>query len=204
MKKSLSSCLVIIITFITVLAMASFKPRLNEEYFMETYTSGDEEDEALDRPNGTGYIFDDFDKGINIPLKNTTEEKKSPDEVKDKSSDNYEFDRLRKALKEQLEYMEYQKAAEADMSTGKIIKEFKIITSKKPSEMLQETISFNDKVFLLKAARHLSLKDIGRIRAALDKGASKEELQAIWDMLEEKVPEKDYDKLVQIVSKYDQ
>lgn len=204
MKKSLSSCLVIIITFITLLAMASFKPRFNDDSFMETYTSGDDENEALDRPEGTGYIFDDFDKGINIPLKNTTEEKKSPDEIKDKSSDNYEFDRLRRALKEQLEYIEYQKAAEADMDTGKIIKEFKIITSKKPSERLEESMSFTDKVFLLKAAKHLSLKDIGRIRSALDKGASREELQAIWDMLEEKVPEKDYDKLVQIISKYDE
>lgn len=64
MRKYILSMLVVVITFLTVVAMITFKTDFTSETSNITY------DETLQngKPDGTGYIFEDFNKGINIPV----------------------------------------------------------------------------------------------------------------------------------------
>lgn len=64
MKKTIFSILVVIITLITVIAMNTFK----NNYAPQTYNIIDNEVQQKNMSEGTGYIFDDFGKGINIPI----------------------------------------------------------------------------------------------------------------------------------------
>ncbi|MCX7883867.1 MAG: hypothetical protein N2448_02420 [Caloramator sp.] len=65
MKKTILSALIVIITLITVVAMNTFK----KDYTPQTYNIIDDEVQQNNMSDGTGYIFDDFGKGINLPLK---------------------------------------------------------------------------------------------------------------------------------------
>ncbi|SKA75708.1 hypothetical protein SAMN05443428_10178 [Caloramator quimbayensis] len=63
MKRTILSALVVIITLITVVAMTTFK----NDYAPQTYNTIDEVQQN-NISDGTGYIFDDFGKGINLSL----------------------------------------------------------------------------------------------------------------------------------------
>lgn len=62
MKKFILSVMVTIITFITVFAIFSFKT----QYIIYNTQSATSMDKDEDTAEGAGYIFDDFDKNINI------------------------------------------------------------------------------------------------------------------------------------------
>lgn len=66
MRRFLLCALVIIITFITVLSMFTFK----NNNISQTYIEDEEviNNNTLNYYEGTGYIFDDYGKGINIPI----------------------------------------------------------------------------------------------------------------------------------------
>ena len=64
MKKVIYSTLVVILTFITVIVMASFQ----KELYKETNTVPYEIQDSNEKPEGTGYIFNDFNNDINIPV----------------------------------------------------------------------------------------------------------------------------------------
>ena len=73
MRKSINSVLVVIITVLTIFAMRTFnRENISETSIMEYGIEGE-----VSKPEDAGYIFDDFNKGINIPI-NDKEQKKTP------------------------------------------------------------------------------------------------------------------------------
>ncbi|TDT62404.1 hypothetical protein [Fonticella tunisiensis] len=67
MKRTLNIWLVVIITFITLVAIFTFRSD-NPSY--ETLSIDDESQKEYEKPEGTGYIFDDFNRNLNIPMNN--------------------------------------------------------------------------------------------------------------------------------------
>lgn len=64
MKKVIYSTLVVILTFITVTVMVSFQNDLYKETEAVPYEIQDNNE----KPAGTGYIFNDANNDINIPI----------------------------------------------------------------------------------------------------------------------------------------
>jgi hypothetical protein len=65
MKKLIYSALIVTLTFITILAMNTY----NREQAKQTTNNTVEIEEQVEiAPGEAGYIFDDFGKGINIPI----------------------------------------------------------------------------------------------------------------------------------------
>lgn len=64
MKKVIYSTLVVILTFITVTVMVSFQ----NDLYKETEAVPYEIQDSNEKPAGTGYIFNDANNDINIPI----------------------------------------------------------------------------------------------------------------------------------------
>ncbi|WDC84885.1 hypothetical protein PL321_04625 [Caloramator sp. mosi_1] len=85
--KKIYSYLVIVITIITLYTMFTIKPNEIET----TVNDIIEQEFNANQDENTGYIFDDFNKGINIQL----EEKKIKDDVKTNKQSLNNIDKLK-------------------------------------------------------------------------------------------------------------
>lgn len=199
MKRILESGLVIVLTIISVTAMITVKgDSLQEEpVFFE------EDNNNSGKPEGTGYLFEDFDKDINIPFEEKKEEVK-PD--KENGSSQIEDEKLKKNLERNMSrtddgrtylFEDYKK----NVTTYKrkdIRGESKVIISK-----VQNNISFEDKITLFQIVKKLSLKDLNDIKNAIFNGTTNAESIKLWTMLRTKLPDDEYKKLENIIAKYE-
>jgi hypothetical protein len=64
MKKIIYSTLVVILTFITLVVMVTFQ----NDLYKVTEAVPYEIQDSNEKPKGTGYIFNDLNNGINIPV----------------------------------------------------------------------------------------------------------------------------------------
>lgn len=199
MKRILESGLVIVLTIMSVTAMITVKgDSLQEEpVFFE------EDNNNSGKPEGTGYLFEDFDKEINIPFEEKKEEVK-PD--KENGSSQIEDEKFKKNLERNMSrtddgrtylFEDYKK----NVTTYKrkdIRGESKVIISK-----VQNNISFEDKITLFQIVKKLSLKDLNDIKNAIFNGTTNAESIKLWTMLRTKLPDNEYKKLENIIAKYE-
>lgn len=64
MKKIIYSTLIVILTFITLVVMVTFQ----NDLYKVTEAVPYEIQDSNEKPEGTGYIFNDLNNGINIPV----------------------------------------------------------------------------------------------------------------------------------------
>lgn len=199
MKRTIELGLVIILTIISVYAMVTVKgSKIPEEpAFME-----DKPEESV-KPDGTGYLFDDFDKGINIQIEEKEETTKS---LKNNESSQFDSEYYRKLIERKMALLEEKDATSPKkISTRSVINkptdirdESKVIIGK-----VRNNISLEDKLSLVKIVSKLSLKDINDIKNAILNGTTNAESIKLWTMLRNKLPNDEYKRLENIITKYE-
>lgn len=203
MKKMIYSALVVVLTFITVMAMLSFKA----DYSFESINITEDKPSSNDKPDGTGLIFEDYDKNINIPVNNQNSKPENDNkEIKEQKSDKLNYNRYNKFKRLYEDYIAFNQEIPVNEHTRYINDDedlIKYVPSQNKTVINESQISMKDKVSLVKMASNLNLNDIDTIRQAINNGANDMEARRIWNMLKDKLPEKDYEKLVEIVSKYE-
>lgn len=193
MKRFIKGALIIVISIITVLAMATIRPEDS------MFTSGTLEQETVEdgKPEGTGYIFDDFGKEINIPVDNVDKKTSSVDESLRVSLSFKKYIAMNREMRmPPPPYIEFKMPVYAKPSQEKKNKD--IIN--KASEMM----SVEDRLYLLKLVKNFKGDDIGIIKKAIYYGSTEEENQKIWEILKERLSSDEYRRLVEIVNKYEQ
>lgn len=188
MKNTLKTAMVIAITFVSVAAMIFIEPDISKPA-----SNLIEQEFSEDNLEGTGYIFDDFGKNINIEIPDENEKKESSNQ--NKRGIAYEkFIALHKEMREPpSQYIE-----------------FDIPIYKEPSndyysiEQAVQRVSFEDKVYILKLARHLNFNELSTIKEVINQGANEENSKLILNILKEKLSSEDYSRLIEIINKYEQ
>lgn len=189
MKNSLKTVIIIAITFVTMAAMIFMEPDITKP------TSNSIEQDPKDiELEGTGYIFDDFGKNINIviPIDN---EKKELNHIETKKN---------------IAYQKYMALHKEMREPPPPYIEFDIPINPKPAkdnytiEQAAQRVSFEDKIYILGLARHLDVSEISTIKKAINKGADEENSRLILDILKEKLSSSEYSKLIEIINKYEQ
>lgn len=199
MKRTIELGLVITMTIISVYAMVTVKgSKIPEEpAFFE-----DMPEDSV-KPEGTGYLFDDFDKGINIPIEEK-EETTKPDKKNESSQLDSHY--YRKLIERKMALLEEKDATSPkNNNTESVINkstdirgESKVIIGK-----VRNNISLEDKLSLVKIVSKLSLKDLNDIKNAVLNGTTNAESIKLWTMLRNKLPSDEYKKLENIISKYE-
>ena len=199
MKRVFEIGLVVMLTIISVFAMITVKGSdiVYEPVFIE-----DEEDE-YGKPEGTGYMFEDHDKGINIPFEKEEEE---VEPKKDSNSSQIEQEKYRRVTKKNMALLEdVQKYSSLPKKSYRITYNSKnsISKSKDIISKVQNNISFEDKLSLLKIVKGLSLGELNDIKNAIINGTTNAESIKLWTMLRNKLPEDEYKRLENIIVKYE-
>lgn len=211
-KKFIDSALICVLTLITVIAMMTFKI---EKQNLPVNEVLDEIDATtnVDKPEGTGYIFDDFGKEINLPL-----DIKDDIEVNSLKGKNKKIN-LEDGIKEYfLKYsmMKFKNDEDYNISLSnrsKVYKTFSMDTqnkkSPKPTQLSQvkeyeKKLDYEDKMSLIKISKNFSISEINDIKRAIDSGASYEESRKILDMLKKRLDPEEYERLIKIVDKFQQ
>lgn len=199
MKKTIELGLVIIITIISVYTMVTLKrSKIQEEpVFLEDM------EEDYGKPEGTGYLFDDFDKAINIPFEEKKEITKPNKENESSQLENGNFKRVMERKMAKLEEQDttsprYISQKPITYNSKDIRGESKVIIGK-----VKNNISFEDKLSLLKIVSKLSLRDLNDIKNAIINGTTNTESIKLWTMLRSKLPNDEYNKLENIIAKYE-
>lgn len=204
MKRKMKIELVVILTIISVFAMATIRGSDGQEesVFIE------EVEEDYGKPEGTGYMFDDYNKGINIPF----EKEKDVEPKKDNESSQLEQEKYRKALERNMDKLEPDMRSSNNLSNSSRPSKPNTITynstnirskSKGIISKVQNNISFEDKISLLKIVKSLSLSDLIDIKNAMINGTTNAESIELWTMLRNKLPNDEYKKLENIIVKYE-
>lgn len=200
MKRTVQLGLIIILTVISVFAMITYKINVDPEE--PVFIEEQQEAESI-KPEGTGFMFDDFDKGINIPDDADKESKAEDKSIKISESDRKRYIRMREAaflrLQEDMESegIPYTPRVVTD-TTRDIRSENKTIINK-----VQSSISMEDKLSLLKIVKNLSISELASLKKAIDNGTTDEESIRMWTMLRNKLNEDDYRRLENIIAKYE-
>lgn len=191
MKRFISSALVLVITVITIFVMGTIRPEDS------IAASGTLEETVEDgKPEGTGYIFDDFGKGLNIPVDNDNNKTSSLDESPKYSLAFKKYMEMRREAFAPLPpYIEFEIPIYTEQSEIKKNKEIVEKTAKK--------MSVEDKLYLLKLVKNFKVDDIGTIKKAINYGSSDEEGQKVWEILKKRLSSEEYKRLVEIVNKYE-
>lgn len=199
MRRIVESGLVITLTIISVFAMVTVKGVYiqDEPVFLE------EDKDDYGKPEGTGYLFEDFDKEINIPFEGQEEIEKDNKENESSQLEKENFKRMLKRNMAKLDEEEkssgvFNKSNTLTYNTNNIRSESKVIITK-----VQNNISFEDKLSLLKIVKNLNLKDLNDIRNAIFNGTTNAESIKLWTMLRNKLPYEEYKKLENIIAKYE-
>lgn len=189
MKDTIKTVIVIAITFVTMAAMIFIEPDI-------TKPTSNSIEQGLDDLNleGTGYIFDDFGKNINIEIP-TDNEKKELNHIETKKN---------------IAYQKYMALHREMREPPPPYIEFDIPIDPKPAkdnytiEQAAQKVSFEDKIYILGLAKHLDIRDISTIKEAINKGADEENSKLILDILKGKLSSTEYAKLIEIINKYEQ
>lgn len=199
MKKVIRLGLVITLTIVSVFAMVTVKgfDDQKEPVFLEDM----ERDSG--KPEGTGYLFEDFDKKINIPFENKEEK---TDTNKENESSQLEMERCKRILEGKMARYKEEETFSSGNDTKNtntykpkdIRGESKVIISR-----VKNNISMGDKLTLLKIVSSLSLRDLNDIKNAIMNGTTNSESIKLWTMLRNKLPDDQYMKLENIIAKYE-
>lgn len=203
MKKMICSALVVVLTFITLMVMASFKT----DYSLESINITEDKPISNDKPDGTGLMFDDYNKNINIPVNNQNSSPEKPkEEIKDQKGDKLNYNNYNRYKRLYEDYIAFNQEI-PESEKARYINDDEDLIYYSPSNskkvITENQISMEDRVSLAKMASKLELQDINTIRKAIDDGANDMEARRIWNMLKDKLPEKDYERLVEIMGKYE-
>lgn len=200
MRRTINLGLVIVLTVISVFAMITYKSNVDTE---ESVFIEEKQEEESIKPEGTGFMFDDFDKGINIPVDVDKESKAEARSIILSEADKERFMRMREAALLRLqEDMESKvspiKPRVAVEATRNIRSESKTIINK-----VQSSITIDDKLSLFKIIKNLSISELISLKNAVENGTTDEESIKMWTMLRNKLNEEDYRKLENIIAKYE-
>jgi hypothetical protein len=200
MKRTIRLGLVIVLTIISVFAMITYRGNVDPEE--PVFVEKQQEEESI-KPEGTGFMFDDFDKGINIPVEGDKESKAEDKSTKISEVDRKRFMRMRetafKRLQEDMKYDGLSYAPRVSMETARDIKsESKTIINK-----VQSSITMEDKLSVFKIVKNLSISELVSLKNAIENGTTDEESIKMWTMLRNKLNEEEYRKLEKIIAKYE-
>lgn len=203
MKKMICSALVVVLTFITLMVMVSFKT----DYSLESINITEDKPISNDKPDGTGLMFDDYNKNINIPVNNQNSSVEKPkEEIKDQKGDKLNYNNYNRYKRLYEDYIAFNQEI-PESENARYINDDEDLIYYSPSNnkkvITENQISMEDRVSLAKMASKLELQDINTIRKAIGDGANDMEARRIWNMLKDKLPEKDYERLVEIMGKYE-
>ncbi|EYE89885.1 hypothetical protein Q428_00690 [Fervidicella metallireducens AeB] len=167
----------------------------------------------VEKPDGTGYIFDDFEKEINLPL-----DSKDDIEVNSLKEKNKKIN-MENGIKEYfLRYsmMKSKNDEDYNLSLSNRNKAYKTLSlnvqNKKGSKPIQlsqakeyeKKLDYEDKISLIKISKNFSTSEINDIKRAIDRGPSYEDTRKILDMLKKRLKSEEYERLIKIVDKFQQ
>lgn len=170
---------------------------------IQSYNSIMVEDETEGKPEGTGYTFDDFGKGLNLPVESEEEPSIKQSTVEQRMTSMWR----RRAFNRRYD-LDCCETAIDDKAYTYIppiinMAENKRLENKKIAAKVQNKITLEDKLTLLKLVKNLSFKDIGEIKDAIMNGATNSEATELWEMLRDRLSNEDYTKLEKIIAKYE-
>jgi hypothetical protein len=206
MRKTIQSGLVVILTVISVFAMITYRSNVDPE---ETVFIEDQQEEETIKPEGTGFMFDDFDKGINIPVEvdkesridkeTITEEEKAITSGVDKKRFMRMFEAAMSRLEEDIAFAGITYKPRVAVEAARDVRsESKVIISK-----VQSNITMEDKLSLIKIVKNLNINELASLKKAMENGTTDEESIKLWTMLKYKLDEEDYRTLEKIIAKYE-
>jgi hypothetical protein len=198
-KRLFAIGLVVMLTIISVFAMTTVRGSdiQEEPVFIE------DEEEDYGKPEGTGYMFDDYDKGINIPFEKEEEKVESK---KDNSSSQIEQEKFRRVAERNMALLEdIKKSSSLPKKSYRVAYNSKNNRSKSKDiiSKVQNNISFEDKLSLIKIVKSLSLGELNDIKNAIINGTTNAESIKLWTMLRNKLPDDEYKRLENIIAKYE-
>lgn len=175
---------------------------------IQSYNSIMVEDEAEGKPEGTGYTFDDFGKGLNLPVESEEEPSKKQSSAEQSNAEQKMTSMWRRRAFNRRYDLDCCETAMDDKPYTYIPPiinraENKRLENKGIIAKVQNKITLEDKLTLLKLVKNLSFKDIGEIKNALMNGATNSEATELWEMLRDRLSNEDYTKLEKIIAKYE-
>lgn len=206
MRRRIMSALVIVITIITVVVMNDIALS-NQSPINEIDIKTEEREATTEVEDETGYIFDDYDKGINIKFEEIEKGSKldydSYYDYDDYASiygenriglikaleDGYMFKNGLRSAKETISYSNRQKT--------------EIEKNKNLSSSIQANMTWKEKMSFLKLAKYINPFEILKIKDAISTGTTNQEGREIFNLLEERLPEEEYQNLLNIINKYE-
>ncbi|GIW49119.1 MAG: hypothetical protein KatS3mg079_595 [Caloramator sp.] len=184
--KRIYSYLVIIITIITLYTMFTIKPNEVETLVNETI-----EEKVYDvQDENTGYIFDDFNRGINIKL----EENKTKDK-EEKKTNKQSLNNI-----EKLKYIYDTYIASEYYNIDSIAETTQVATYDVMS--MENKISLDDKAYIFSLIKYLKPSDILILNDIIKDGVTEKEADYIFKILKDRLPKEKYEELIGIVYKY--
>lgn len=184
--KRVYSYLVIIITIITLYTMFTIKPTEVETSINDTI---EEQVNAVQDEN-TGYIFDDFNRGINIKLEEKKTQYKEDNKTHKQSLNNLD----------KLKYV-YDNYIMSDYYNIDSIGEISQVLTYDVISM-ENKISLDDKAYIFSLIKYLKPSDILRLNEIMQDGVTEKEAYDIFDILQHRLPKDKYEQLIGIVDKY--
>lgn len=199
MKKIIQSGLVVVITIISVYTMLTAN---KSDIYEEPVFFKDMDINYEGKPDGTGYLFDDFGRNINIPFEEQEEETTSD---KKNDSSRLENERFKKLMERNMAKLDDETYSNVQNDSNVTKYESKDIRSesKQIIKKIQNNITLEDKLSLLKIVNNLSLKDLNDIKNAIINGTTNAESIKLWTMLRNKLPSDEYKELESIIAKYE-
>lgn len=207
MEKLIKSVLIVIITFITLLAMNKFAiPKGVDAVKM------DEDGQTnIQKNEDTGYIFDESDKEINIKLKDG-KTKINNDEQNNNSENSGSG--LNNNIQSNNEYANknnnegYNNDSPQSNNFDNLNRTFdeqsnNYFLGNKTVEQYEKLLSIDDKLVLLNLAKKFSIEDLSKMKYVIDNGEyDNNSINQLNQLVKSKVSNEDYEKILQLVQKY--
>lgn len=186
--KKINSYLVIILTLVTVFVMYSLRI---ENVEVTSTVQNDESIDVISDDDNTGYIFEDYNKGININLEDKKEEKQQNKKV----NYNYLYDIYKNYL-----MSEYYN--QDNSNSEYFILEAKQSQITYDAKEIENLISLDDKALIFSMIKYLKPADLIKINNVIKDGITVEEAQEVLTILKQRLPHEKYDELLTVVDKY--
>ncbi|KPU44630.1 hypothetical protein OXPF_17130 [Oxobacter pfennigii] len=194
MKKNTGFNILLVI-FMTAVCIASileierqeFKPVQSTGYTM------------YDDREYLGYIFDDYNKSVNIEYVDKYCIEQDEEDLRSifsftSSGDEYSGDALRKLRSERIIEEEAQNAESAKSAGSSIINAY--------NSFVHGNMELNDKVDMLNLMRNLNESEILKLKRLFETMVTKSEKESILDALSLKYTDEEFAKLKSILNKY--
>lgn len=203
MKRITKLGLVVILTIMSVFAMIT----VNRTNIQEESVFVEDGEDDYGKPDGTGYMFEDYGKGINIPFEEekVKEEENAKPNIDNKSS-QLEQEKFKRVLERNMARIEESQTSSGISNKSNIITHNSVNIRDKSKSIINKVknnISFEEKLYLLKVVSSLSLSELKDIKNAIMNGTTNAESIKLWTMLRNKLPNDEYKKLENIIAKYE-